>query len=192
MSEYSVPVDTIDAIINLFSIKTRFVPASLQTDEWRKKSFNWNVELLFKERPLLTITYSKGWGHSPNARARPPGKSAMSSRLIETARLRMQLDEIEKGRLCRFDWNTFTFYTVMGSAGVIPPPTVAEILCSLASDSSVLDYASFEDWAPCLGYDPDSISAKAIYDQCLKIGLALRNNLGNEKFETLCEWAREQ
>lgn len=74
-----------------------------------------------------------------------------------------------------------------GERSEAPKINPADVVHSLLSDSDALDYKSFEDWAPSLGYDPDSRKAEAVYQACLKIGLALRNSLGDAKMAELRE-----
>lgn len=68
-----------------------------------------------------------------------------------------------------------------------PPPKLEDVLYCLVSDASVLDYASYEEWAPDLGYDPDSRKGEEIYRQCVKQSLGLRRLIGNETLEALRE-----
>ena len=68
-------------------------------------------------------------------------------------------------------------------------PTREDILGSLATDSDVIDYATYDDWAPNLGYDPDSRKGEAIYRACLETALKLRAAIGDEKLRELCELA---
>ena len=56
----------------------------------------------------------------------------------------------------------------------LPAPKLIDVLYCLVSDASVLDCATFEDWADELGYDTDSRKAEKISDECLKNALALR------------------
>lgn len=70
-------------------------------------------------------------------------------------------------------------------------PTLADILHSLLLDASAIDEASFEDWASSLGYDIDSRKAESTYRECLKIGLALRAAIGNEKLSAMRDLAQE-
>ncbi len=57
----------------------------------------------------------------------------------------------------------------------------------LVNDSNVLDYRSFADWASEYGFDSDSISAKATYDACMSIALALRAGIGEQGIRELQE-----
>lgn len=65
------------------------------------------------------------------------------------------------------------------------PPTIEDVLSSLALESSVLDYATFEEWATDFGYDTDSIKAEKTYRACLENTLRFRNFLGEENLKKL-------
>ena len=62
-------------------------------------------------------------------------------------------------------------------------PTLTDVLYCLVSDANSIEYSvGFEDWASELGYDTDSIKAKAMFDQCVETFLYFRHNM-----ETLTE-----
>jgi hypothetical protein len=73
------------------------------------------------------------------------------------------------------------------SGPALEKPSAADVLYSLALDASVLDSATFEEWASELGYDPDSRSAEKIYRACLEIALKLRAAIGDAGLEQLRE-----
>jgi hypothetical protein len=58
------------------------------------------------------------------------------------------------------------------------PPTCADVLDSLASDSTWAD-ASFEEWCSDLGYDRDSRRAERTYRTCQRAARNLRLFLGS-------------
>lgn len=66
-------------------------------------------------------------------------------------------------------------------------PKITDVLYSLVSDSDVLNYSDFEDWASDFGYDHDSRSAEKVYQACLKTALQLRNMLGDATLQQLNE-----
>lgn len=70
-----------------------------------------------------------------------------------------------------------SIHSAMGRAARKYQVAPADILYSLALDSSALDQP-FEDWAPELGYDPDSRKAEAIYDACQASAFKLKRLLG--------------
>ena len=174
------------------TITAEFVPYSqsrhAKLDPWRDKpwrSLNWRVTVNVRElkrrddegkdyhlRPILTTDYTQGEGHCPAYKAAALGnpKSIMRDKAIAM--------ECETGRR----------YAVGGFGGSkLTPPAAADVLCSLVSDSDVLDCSKFEEWASNLGYDTDSRSAEAIYRSCLEIALKLRNGLGDTNLQRLRE-----
>lgn len=64
-------------------------------------------------------------------------------------------------------------------------PDAADVLYSLLSDSGVLNYSRFEEWAESLGYETDSRKAESIYRACLEIALQLRNAIGETGLQQL-------
>lgn len=136
---------------------------------------NWRIKLS-KVKTCFECDYSAGIGHIPGYVHQLFGEMT-----VEVA------DEIkgvcERGR-CNMK------HPGSSLASQIPPPPLWDILSSLASDSDVLNYSSFEDWALELGYDADSRKAEKIYQDCLKQALALRNLLGKETVEKLLELGR--
>lgn len=70
--------------------------------------------------------------------------------------------------------------------GVAQPPTLADVLGCLASDSaSVENSQSFDDWCADFGYDTDSRKAERTYNACKGQAAALRTLLGDTEYETL-------
>lgn len=67
----------------------------------------------------------------------------------------------------------------------VKDPTIAEVMCSLALDSSIIDYEGFDEWARVYGYDSDSRKAEKIYFECLKTAQVLMVNLGLETLRYL-------
>ena len=66
---------------------------------------------------------------------------------------------------------------------ILPDPL--DVLYSIVSDSDVLNYSTFEDWAENLGYDPDSRRAESTYRECLKHAIALRVAIGSDGLDRL-------
>lgn len=69
----------------------------------------------------------------------------------------------------------------------VEPPALRDVVYSIVIDSDVIDYPTFEEWAPSLGYDPDSRSAEKIYRKCLETALTLRSALGDAALSRLRE-----
>lgn len=62
-------------------------------------------------------------------------------------------------------------------------PTLADVLHCVVSECDVVNYATFEDWAECFGYDTDSRKAEAIYRGCLATYTQLRQIADIETLE---------
>jgi hypothetical protein len=151
------------------SIECAFVPFSQSRNAKEKHpSLNWRVTLKREDREILTTDYMQGSAHCPSYSQRESFRPSVDyAKAIEA--------ECETGRSAkRFRER-------------IAAPKIADVLYSLFADSDVLDYDSFEDWAPNLGYDPDSRSAEKIYRACLGHALALRNGIGESKLAELRE-----
>lgn len=75
----------------------------------------------------------------------------------------------------------------MWSSKKVAPPALRDVMHSILMDASAIDEGSFEEWAPNLGYDPDSRKAEAIYRACLETALKLRAALGDANLARLRE-----
>lgn len=165
----------IRAVFVPFSASRNAKPAGGRTQAW--ESLNWKVTLTRNGADVLETNYSQGVAHCP-AYERKWATRAESQNAIRI--------EVESGRRA-----------LPGIGGPrasqepIESPAIADVLGSLAMDSDVLDYPTFEKWADCFGYDSDSRSADSTYRQCLSHALALRAALGDSALARLCEAARE-
>jgi len=122
-------------------------------------SLNWRVTIS-NGRASITTDYMQGIGHLPDYKQGK--KLVIEAKAEEYA--------AENGR---FNYRQY----VEGNRGIpkkLTPPTLTDVLYSLVSDSDVLNYSSFEDWAENFGYDTDSRKAEDIYKACLDIALKLR------------------
>ena len=187
----SEPQDTVDRLG--LKIRSQFVPFSQSRNRAEKDergnprySLNWKVTLVRVHsadneagRDVLTTDYSAGIAHCPSYGKKPPmGWPNHASRWQAEA----TAWECENGRKAAYFSHSGGFTPARGPA-VEPDPL--DVLYSLAMDASVLDYASFEQWAPDLGFDPDSRKGEAIYRACLEIALTLRNAIGEAGIEAL-------
>lgn len=78
-----------------------------------------------------------------------------------------------------------TIWFSQGDAWKVPP-TVEDVLDSLAMDASGYDNArNFADWCAEYGYDDDSRTAERIYHACGELAKELRHMLGSEAYERL-------
>lgn len=133
----------------------------------KDRSLNWKVTVKRGDVTVLTTDYQAGIGHCPSYR--PHDRWTLDyTAVIET--------ETETGR-------TYTKPPHRPGPTINPKP--ADVVYSLTLDASVLDYATFEDWASDLGYDPDSRKAEAAYRTCLEIALKLRVALGEDGLKRL-------
>lgn len=66
-------------------------------------------------------------------------------------------------------------------------PELADVLSSIAMDSNVLEYPTFETWAEDVGPDTDSRKAEKIYRECLDTALRMRALIGDAGLEKLRE-----
>jgi hypothetical protein len=177
--------DQIDALITSLglTIESTFVPFSQSRHakgEQVWKSLNWRVTLKRNAREVMTTEYSQGVGHCPSNRKKAPAGCRISQSMWEHNATEY---EIERGRIA-----AMTGYNgeILGTKS-IPGPKAADVLSSLVLDSSVLDSATFEDWAADLGYDPDSRKAETIYRECLETALKLRAAIGDAGISALQE-----
>ena len=159
------------AATNGLLVKSEFIPWS-QSRSFKpnakptERSLNWRVTLERDGRAILTADYSAGIGHAPCYKKLP-----VFGRGLTRDDIALLEYETEKGFEAR-QASTAIF------KGKPIAPATADVLYSLATDADVLNYSTFEEWAETFGYDADSRSAEAIYRECLKQALALRNGLG--------------
>lgn len=148
----------------------RFVPLSQSrnaTSGWQ--SLNWKCDIYRHERAILSdIDYGQGSAHCPAYKA---------TWETENVKRRAIGIECESGKVAsgRFGRGGEPFAT--GRA--IAPPDSVDVIASLVMDSGGIDYSGFDEWAADFGYDPDSRAGFAIYETCLRHGLALRAAIGD-------------
>lgn len=78
----------------------------------------------------------------------------------------------------------WTVYFSVGKGHKGAPPTCADVLDCLASDSCGVDQ-SFEDWAADLGYDTDSRKAERTFRICQEQARKLKAILGPDAYQEL-------
>jgi hypothetical protein len=174
MSEYKDKKAAIKKLLNYLPYATKFVPFSKSRNGEKTPSINWRVTL-----GPLTTDYMQGYGYCPAYKRwgyRYVGEVAAVNAECETG---------------------YTHTLAVGGQNEpqsthkrIPCPDLADVVYSLVSDASVLDYPDFDTWASDVGYDVDSRSAEKTYQECLKIGLAFRSMLrpGHlQQLQTLCQ-----
>jgi len=172
------------------SLESTFIPYSLSRnrpmrqhpDATKRKgwlSLNWEVRLMQAGRLVLATEYSQGSGHAPANKTYQKVDAHDRDAAIRW--------ECENGKQARGH--------VVGRGGEPRPmfqghaikPALFDVLASLVLDASVLNYASFEDWAGDHGYDSDSREAERTYKTCLQSALALRNAIGQANLDKLTE-----
>ncbi len=125
----------------------------------------------------MQAPYFEGCGHVKGYE-RTPTKTPYDRRLREEAIRKT----CETGHIYKQMFKE-SGYTI--AKGTQPAPDFLDVLYCLVSDSSVLGYATYEDWGPELDYDADSRKGEAIYRACLAQSLALQNLIGHAALQTL-------
>ncbi len=127
-------------------------------DEWKKDSFAWGIKLTNKADKVYKSQFYKGKGHIGFKR-----KDGSWRNLTEEEEIRHRHHE--------YDYSIYKPRPI--------PPTAEEFLeCVQCSCQSISQYHCFPDWADDLGYNPDSIKHKAIYEECCKEYSELEKFLG--------------
>jgi hypothetical protein len=150
----------------------KFIPFSQSCNKEQKNpSLNYLITLQKSGKDFLTTNYSMGCGHCPSYH-----KGKLSIDEWDEIKL-----ECEYGRKIK----------VLASGNILKgkeiKPDIKDVLYSILSDSSVLDFGTFEEWADCMEYDSDSRKAEKIYRNCLEIGLKMRNGIGEDGLKKLKE-----
>lgn len=175
--------ETLDVIAKMgLTVTAKFVPFSQARNKAEKSpSLNWVVTVLRNGREVLTTEYGAGMGHCPSYTKKPPTAWNRPVRMWQPMACAL---ECESG----FAVGRFMTWRDLAADRTKPIlPDAADVLYSLAMDSSVLDYGTFEDWASEFGYDPDSRKGESVYRACLEIALKLRNGIGESGLALLRE-----
>lgn len=175
--------ETLDVITKMgLTVTAKFVPHSQSRNKADKSpSLNWIVTVSRGGREVLTTEYGAGMGHCPSFNAKPVQSW---NRPVSDFKPLACAFECESGLRAKFfSWSSD--FTGDSKAPILPDS--ADVLYSLAMDSSVLDYGTFEDWADEFGYDKDSRKGEATYRACLELALKLRNGIGESGLSLLRE-----
>lgn len=189
------------------TIESAFVPFSRSRDaDGERVTLNWRVSVMVKGRHALTTDYGAGVGHAPSYKvATVPAafwprryrnqhgktRAATPTEALGQWRDYLAAAEVESGYEMA-PRNTWAHDNgrpdlaprrrrIAGERNPQPVPIVpdsCDVLACLIMDSDVLNAGGFESWAGDLGFDTDSIKARATYDACLETALALRAGLG--------------
>lgn len=175
---YHSQLDTLIASLGI-TYQATFIPFSKSRNakpdpKISELSTNWKVALA-KGGVTFETDYQQGIGHLPE-----PLKFQKTSYTIdEDAAIR---------RACeRGDYYARTRPSEYLKGRPLPAPELRDVLYSLAMDTSVLDSASFEEWASESGHDADSRKAEQIYQACLTVALRLRQLIGDAQMSALRE-----
>lgn len=161
------------------TMETVFVPFSQSRNKSDKHpSLNWKVTILRNGREVLTTDYMAGSGNCPGYPNRYLGKMTVAEKAVVDA-------ECETGMPCYFSNERQEAIPSYRATPILPE--FADVLYSLASEASAIDYATFEEWASDYGYDTDSRSAEKTYRACLEIALKLRSAIGDDGLAKLRE-----
>ncbi len=154
-----------------------FVPTPQPQAFVKDPQLHWSIKLQ-KGRAQLVTDYHQGVGHV--AGYQQYHKTKYDKRMAEEGYRKT----CETGKLWRLMPNSEYWHPLKESQ---PAPSLTDVLHCLVSDSDVLNFSSFEDWANEFGYEPDSRKAEATYHACLKNSLALKNLIGSSNLEKLGE-----
>lgn len=159
-----------------------FVPFSQSRNKNEKhKSLNWKVSVWRGDHCAVTTDYSAGCGHCHSYKNPPKLKSG---------RVDEYLQRLEIASECEDGFPPVRgfmggFVTHMSKKQAVPE--AESVLYSIITDSDVLNYARFEDWASDFGYDTDSREAEKTYKACLDIALQVRAVFGEALLNELRE-----
>lgn len=147
------------------TVESVFIPWSQSRNKHEKMpSLNWRVTLKQNGREIITTDYSAGCAHAPSYKYNTADKYI---------RNKMIAAECEQGGEARHMSTSDWVAVPQSKKGTLKPDSL-DVIYSLLIDSEVLDYATFEDWAACFGYDTDSRKDEQVYNACLKIALQFR------------------
>ena len=171
---------------NKITIDAVFVPFSHSRNKTEKNpSLNWVVTVKRQGRPIFFVDFTSGSGNCPANKSRSPIRWPYPENQWKWRAIAW---ECENGYPAQWDAYLGDFNRVedQKKSRAIKPEK-CDVLYSLACDSESLDYPSFEDWAECFGYDPDSRKGESIYRACLEIALKMRAGLGEAALTALRE-----
>lgn len=160
------------------TLDARFVPRSKTSNASAAKlhemKINWSVRIT-RGGNSLTTSYSQGIAHLPRTLQPKPGA------------LRASVGNVERITRALEHGNAPTHDGYYAKYKSLPAPSITDVLHCLILDSDVLNYASFEDWAPEAGFNPDSREAERVYRACMFNALALRRMLTDVELGKLRE-----
>jgi len=171
------------------AVKADFIPWSKSRHAGDKdRSLNWKVGLWrrttitnvsgysFTDRLILTTFYTAGIAHCPSY-SQFDHRTIYAVEAIEAETEHGKAVTDKPGFMRRF------------GQPILPDP--CDVLYSLSCDADAIDYSTFDAWATNYGLDVDSRKAEKTWRDCLEIGLALRNGLGEDGLRKLREAAQD-
>lgn len=184
-------IDTYIATLKV-EYEAEFVPISQSRNaDGKWLSLNWKIKLGRKRGDLtgwqLITDYGQGIAHAPGYEHswNQSGHQTEYFKIVaEKGRTAGVLPKLSNGKVDWYEAKDFHGYKT-GKWRPIPPPLLRDILYSLISDSDVIDYAGFEDWAGNFGYETDSRKAEETYKACMDIALKLRALIGEKAMSEL-------
>lgn len=176
------------------TLKSVFIPFSQSRNKAEKNpSLNWKVTLLANGREIVTTDYMAGSGHCPANNRKFNDKVTWQEK---AARVQTMIEfEVENGFESKTQVNfsrviyaskrsTFDHENQRNVYHKIEPDIKSVVAC-LITDSDVLNYRNFAEWAENYGYSADSIKDKALYDECMSTALNLRAGLSESVLNEL-------
>jgi len=175
--------ETLQAAIDSLglTVRSEFVPWSRSRHASEDHpSMNWRITVVHNGRDVLTTDYGAGPGHCPSFKH--GDRSEVQRRLIAY--------ECEQGKRGFYAHNLDTVVARDTQQSRILPDTCS-VIASLVSDSDVLNYPTFEEWARDHDVNPDSRAGEKTYRASLEIGLAMRRAVGDDGLRMLIEACKE-
>jgi hypothetical protein len=152
-----------------------FQPTPQPKDKVKNPQLHWLITLS-KGKQSMSVPYREGVAHVIGYKHHYE---------------RMTLDQADEQDKFRKTCETGKLYKGGVAWDIIkgqqPAPDMLDVLHCIVSDADVLNYSSYEEWAPELGYDPDSRAGEKVYQQCIAQSLALKQLIGFAAIEKLRE-----
>lgn len=163
------------------TMESVFIPFDKSRNKDEKcRTMNWEVTIKKGTRTVLFTEYSAGAGHCPSYKLPVPAWFTTGSN-GRNASYWQHLSSIFETKY-GVKYNRFE-----SIGGEHIQPNFVDVMYSLVSDYSVLDYADYESFADSYGYDQDSRKGEEIYKAGVRHGLKLRGSLGEDKMQELQE-----
>lgn len=185
---------------NNITMQAEFVPFSKSRSKDNKDdrgnprlSLNWKVTLLLNGRAFITTDYMAGTGHCPADKRKFKDATPYESRNYKAALIDFEVENgfeaaiknLSFGRVLNIGKRSLWDHENQKNKYFPILPEIESVVHSLITDSDVLNYSSFAEWADCFGYNTDSIKDNEIYRACMEIALKMRAGLGGSLMEEL-------